>query len=86
MIRRYLSFILLTIAMLIPTVVSACPACNLIEDPIFRGFNWSILFLMAMPFVLVASIGAWVFFKVRRDRGTQKEAPHLRLIWSKKES
>jgi hypothetical protein len=66
MIRRYLSFILLTIAMLIPTVVSACPACNLIEDPIFRGFNWSILFLMAMPFTVVGIIGGGVFYVYKR--------------------
>ncbi len=66
MIHRYLSFILLTIAMLIPTVVSACPACNLIEDPIFRGFNWSILFLMAMPFTVVGIIGGGVFYVYKR--------------------
>ncbi|MBI1923826.1 hypothetical protein HYR99_06205 [Candidatus Poribacteria bacterium] len=66
MIRRYLSFILLTVAMLIPTVVSACPTCNLIEDPIFRGFNWSILFLMAMPFTVFGIIGGSILYTYKR--------------------
>ena len=76
MTRRYLSFILLTIAMLIPTVVSACPACNLIEDPIFRGFNWSILFLMAMPFNVFGIIGGGVFYVYKRAHQIDNRKPH----------
>ena len=75
---------------LAPAIANACAVCladgSSSSDPIARGFYWGILLLMAMPFAIVASIGAWVVLKIRRDRDSQKERPHLRLIWTKKES
>ena len=38
------------------------------DDPLSVGLNTSILFLMAMPFVLVSSVGAWLTYMYRRDR------------------
>jgi len=77
MIRRYFSLILgtLVIAMLIPTVVAACPSCNLIDEPIARGFNWSILFLMAMPFTVVGIIGGGVFYTYKRANQVNSQKP-----------
>ena len=36
------------------------------NDPLARGMNASILFLMSMPFALVGSVGAWFFYMYRR--------------------
>lgn len=68
MIHRYFPLVLgiLVICLFIPTVVQACPSCNFINDPIMRGFNWSILFLMAMPFTVVGLIGGSVFYTYKR--------------------
>ena len=65
---RCLQFIawILVCALLIPVAVQACPSCKLVEDPIARGFNWSILFLMAMPFTVVGLIGGSVFYLYNR--------------------
>jgi hypothetical protein len=66
--RRYLLLFsgALVLALLIPTVVSACPLCNQIDDPIARGFNWGILFLMAMPFTVFGLIGGGAVYIYRR--------------------
>ena len=47
--------------LVIPTYLQACPACKNLEDPITKGFNWSILFLMAMPFTVFGLIGGTIF-------------------------
>lgn len=38
------------------------------EDPLAIGLNASILFLMSMPFVLLASVGAWLTYMHRPSR------------------
>ena len=78
MIRRCFSLILglMVISLLIPTVVQACPSCNFINDPIMRGFNWSILFLMAMPFTVVGLIGGSVFYTYKRANNTDFQKHH----------
>ena len=62
MIRRYFSLIvgIMVLALLMPTVVQACPSCKTIDDPIVQGFKWSILFLMAMPYIVSGLIGGGV--------------------------
>lgn len=35
------------------------------EDPLARALSWSTLFLLAMPFAVVASVGGWIFFSLR---------------------
>jgi hypothetical protein len=47
-------------------VAGACPSCKLIEDPIAKGFNWSVLFLMATPFAVFGVIGGSIFYAYRR--------------------
>ncbi len=37
--------------------VTACPGCNTIETgSVGRGFNLSVLFMMAMPFIVAGSV------------------------------
>ena len=69
MIRRYfpLMFSITVWALfVIPTAVQACPSCKLVDDPIAQGFKWSILFLMAMPYIVFSLIGGGVFFSIKR--------------------
>jgi hypothetical protein len=52
------------------------------EDPLARGLNVSILFLLSMPFVLAGSVGGWFFYMYRR---TRRHVPVLRLVRAAKE-
>ena len=42
------------------------------NDPVTRAFSWSILFLMATPYTIVAVIGAFLFFMHRRTPGRRR--------------
>ena len=54
----------LILAMLsVPMSVDACPACKTLDDPIGKGFNWSILFMIAMPFTVFGVIGGTIFLQ-----------------------
>ncbi len=35
------------------------------DDPLARALSVSTLFLLAMPFAIVASVGGWIFFSLR---------------------
>ncbi len=52
--------------LIVPTYLEACPACKTLDDPISKGFNFSILFMMAMPFAVFTVIGGTVFWHYRR--------------------
>jgi hypothetical protein len=76
-----------------PAVVLACAVClagDGTQGPISDAFNSSVLFLMAMPYVVVGSIGGWLFYlyrcAVRKGGSAKKKAPLLRLAWNHKES
>ncbi len=65
--RFFLSIFLLIVVMLIvPSYLEACPACKTLDDPIGKGFNFSILFMMAMPFAVFTVIGGTVYLQYRR--------------------
>ena len=53
--------ILILVMLIVPMSLEACPACKSLDDPISKGFNWSILFLMAMPFTVFGLIGGTIF-------------------------
>ena len=62
MYRFFLGVTLLIVVMLIvPTYLEACPGCKTLDDPIGKGFNWSILFMIAMPFTVFGIIGGTIF-------------------------
>lgn len=53
----------------------ACPNCKdaLAESGtngmnLVKGYYWSILFMMSMPFLLLASLGTYFYWEVRRAR------------------
>ena len=57
---------------LMGSMAVACPNCQnaLAEDPagngLARGFYWSILLMMSMPFALVAGFGGLMYLEVRK--------------------
>ncbi len=53
--------VLILVMLVAPTYLEACPGCKDLDDPIGKGFNWSILFLMAMPFTVFGLVGGTIF-------------------------
>ena len=59
-----------------PAVGYACSVCGgsaMGTDP-GAGFNVSLLFLMAMPYVVVGAIGGWLLYTHRRASGRRRRA------------
>lgn len=64
------------IALSLTGVAEACPQCQkaLAGSPggvggnIVRGYFWSILFMLSMPFVLLSAFGTYFYLLVRRAR------------------
>ncbi len=84
-------FGLVGVAHLLPAVAKACAVCGIgpgVEgDPTARGFYWGILFLMAMPFVVTGSIGAWLVYRYwRASAGHWRKALGAPFAWTHKES
>ena len=53
--------ILILVMLIVPMYLEACPGCKNLDDPINKGFNWSILFMMAMPFTVFGLVGGTIF-------------------------
>lgn len=58
-----------------PDIVQACPTCKdslASSDPesanLVRGYFWSILFMMAMPFLIFTGISTLFYLQVRKGR------------------
>ena len=55
--------------------IVACPTC---KDAIsgsanyIRGYFWSILFMMSMPFLIFGSLGGYWYLEIRRARNRQQ--------------
>ncbi len=68
--------------LLSPMDAHSCAVCWGLpaDDSSSRGATWGILFLMAMPFTIVGSIGGWLLYKYRRperrNRGQRTDVPH----------
>ena len=81
---------LIGVALLVPAAVEACAVCGFgpgIEgDPTARGFYWGILFLMAMPFAVAGSIGAWLVYRYwRASAGRWRKALGAPFGWTHEE-
>ena len=66
--QRFFIFvsILILVMLIVPISLEACPGCKNLDDPINKGFNWSILFMMAMPFTVFGLVGGTVYLNYRR--------------------
>ncbi len=60
------------VTLILPHTLEACPACKNLNEPIARGFNWSVLFMMSMPFTVFGVIGGSVFYYYRRAHNKVK--------------
>ncbi len=68
---------LLAAALLIPPQVLAqgCAMCGTAfthDDPVARAFNWSVLFLIAMPYTVFGLAAGWLFLAHRRRSGRRR--------------
>jgi hypothetical protein len=80
-----------TVLMTNPLAAHACAVCVTgAGDPTADAFNWSVLFLMAMPYLVVGSIAGGLFYNYRRTAAkreqTQTAEPPVHLAWNEKES
>jgi heme/copper-type cytochrome/quinol oxidase subunit 2 len=78
--RRWLGMVLvigfLTVILVQPAL--ACPTCKQAlaengqsQDGLVRGYFWSILFMMSMPFLIFCGMGYYFGSQVRRAREQQ---------------
>lgn len=66
----------------LPAVAQACPGCaeaQAGQGPgrvnIVRGYQLSIIFMMAMPFLIVGSFGGYVYYTMYRGQNGSEAAP-----------
>ncbi|MCA9119705.1 MAG: hypothetical protein H6822_34335 [Planctomycetaceae bacterium] len=70
----------LCVAVCLSDSVFACPTCKdgMAGDPAYssmvKGYFWSILFMMSMPFLVFTSISAYFYYVVSRARAQQRAA------------
>lgn len=71
------------LVLLLADVALACPTCkdNLASDPaaanLVRGYFWSILFMMSMPFLILGSLSGYFYWEVRKARAAQAAAARM---------
>ena len=80
--RPALMLLMLVAVATAATGALACPTCKegLAEnDPsaqsMARGYFFSILFMMSMPFVIIGTFGGAAYLSIRRARDRQEELP-----------
>lgn len=83
MIRRFVKTGLVAAALLsgvalasAPTTVVACPGCKEATSEqganLARGYSYSILFMMPLPFIILGSFGGYVYYTVRKRDAESK--------------
>ncbi|MBS0207328.1 MAG: hypothetical protein JSS27_00105 [Planctomycetes bacterium] len=79
--RSWLMWIVALAILAVATDVWACPGCkeaiegNNGQGDVVSGYMYSILFMMAMPFTLLASFVTYMYFQVRKARAVAAVAP-----------
>jgi hypothetical protein len=77
MINRIRSTVLfVALVLLFAGVASACPTCKdgISENGgnLVRGYQWSIIFMMSMPFLILGGMSTMFYLDVRRARKRQE--------------
>lgn len=63
---------------MVAQALSACPTCKdgMAQDParinMVRGYFWSILFMMSMPFLIFGGLGYYFYREMKRLQSTLK--------------
>ena len=81
LLRSLLQFSLaLCVVLVVAQLAQACPTCKdgLAEnDPqqasLVRGYFYSILFMMAMPFVILGTFGSFAYLSIRKAKAAQTQ-------------
>jgi uncharacterized membrane protein len=76
--RRHLTLVvMLAVVLLCVSTAGACPTCKAAleegHNNVARGYFWSILFMMAMPFTLLASFSGYMYIEIRRAKRATDE-------------
>lgn len=76
---------------LLPAAAQACAVCisGAAGDRLTDAFNWSVLFLMAMPYSILAAVAGFFFYSHRRAAKSGAKiasAPAFNWAWFHKES
>lgn len=61
-------------------LVQACPTCkNSVagQAHLVRGYFWSIIFMMSMPFVLLTSFSMYFYYLIRKSRVAEASDGHI---------
>jgi len=72
-------------------LVRACAVCVTGADgAVADAYDWSVLFLMAMPYLVVGSIAgglAYIYHRAaaKKENQTNCDAPPLRMTWNQEE-
>jgi hypothetical protein len=74
-----------------PSIARACAVCFTgSNDAVSDAFNWSVLFLMATPYLVVGSIAGALFYTYRRTASKtephESEQPVVHFAWNHKET
>lgn len=73
-VRIWATFVL-ALAALAPQVALACPTCkDTLTEQYVAAYGWSIIFMMAMPFLILGSLGAYFYWEVCKARRQQQES------------
>lgn len=86
--RRVLAFALAVVFVaFFASAAQACPTCGAgfseageAGQKMLSGWFWSIVFMMSMPFAIVASLGGYMYWIVRKARRTQTPAIEVTAI------
>lgn len=77
--RNFLISTLLVVAL--AAAADACPTCKdgLNEDGgnLMRGYFWSIMFMMSMPFIILTGLSGMFYLDVRRAKRLPPKGPEL---------
>jgi len=75
--KAFAFFVAAAFVLMLAGVAAACPTCkeSLAHDPasanLARGFYYSILFMVSMPFVIFGSMSAYFYWEVRKAKARQ---------------
>jgi hypothetical protein len=82
--RRFFWCLAIAFVTLLAAEASGCPTCKqaLLTSGnnmnLVRGFGWSIIFMLSVPFLILAGLGGYFYFLVQRaaqDNSTAADAP-----------
>ncbi len=77
------ALLFIILLLLLPQASAACPGCaQAASGALGRGFNTSILFLMATPFTIVGSVALCLFILQRRHRAAATKPEPVSLSQS----